>query len=178
MRIAVVSDPSNFHTQKWSLALKKAGAEVKIFSFWESDFDAVPQVRIKPAYTVAGKITYASYLYSGKKLAKALREHKIEVVNPINITPFGVWANRSGYRPIVSMAMGADILEYPPDTLQNDLDTGRVWASNSTDVSRFGQILYSAKWRVFRKQVQEALDTSSLRTSSLNHKIRNYSVKF
>ncbi|MEO0471152.1 MAG: glycosyltransferase [Bacteroidota bacterium] len=177
MRIAVLSDPGNFHTQKWSLALKQAGADVTIFSFWESDFDAVPQVKIKPAYTVGGKITYASYLYSGKKLAKALSDHKIELINPINITPFGVWANRSGFRPMVSIAMGADILEYPPDTLQNDLDTGRIWASNSTEVSRFGQIVYSAKWRIFRKQVQEALDASDLITGDnlqLVYAVRNW----
>ena len=61
-----------------------------------------------------GNYTYLSYLFGGRPLRNALKEHQIQVLNPINITPYGVWALRSRYRPIVAVAMGADILEYPP----------------------------------------------------------------
>ncbi|MDX2245517.1 MAG: glycosyltransferase [Bacteroidia bacterium] len=165
MHIGVLSDPGNFHTQKWASALQREGAKVTIFSFSDFVFDKVPCVQVLPSWTVGGKITYPSFLYSGENLRAALSKHKVDLVNPINITPYGVWAARSGFRHIVSIAMGADILEYPPQKELSGIPVSRTWASNQT--TRPGavkKIVHGLKWRVFRQEVQKALDASELIT--------------
>jgi len=159
VHIAVLSDPANFHTQKWSLALQGAGAEVTIFSFSDYEYDQVPCVKIQPRYTVKGRVTYASYLYSADRLHKALLKHRVDIVNPINITPFGVWAARTGFRPMASIAMGADVLEYPPNRAETGIPYERSWSSVE-DPGLLKQAVSSFKWYVFRHQVQDALNKS------------------
>ena len=165
MHIAVLSEPANFHTQKWASALQRAGAKVTIFSFSDYQIEGLECVKIKPGFTVNGNITYASYLYSGDKLAEALKEHKVDLLNPLNITPFGVWATRCGFEPVVSIAMGADILEYPPQRKQSNIPESRIWESNQTKKSGpFGSAFKGFKWHVFRYHVKEALQKSALIT--------------
>lgn len=165
MHIAVLSDPANFHTQKWSTALVKAGAKVTIFSFSDYQFPEVPCVKIEPSYTLNGKITYPSYLYTTDRLKEALLEHGIDVINPVNVTPYAVWATRTGLGPVVSVAMGADILEYPPEKGMSDIPVSRTWESNQTgSAGPIRKMVHGIKWRVFRQQVKEALDKSDLIT--------------
>lgn len=178
MHIAVLSDPANFHTQKWASALQAAGAKVTIFSFSDFVFEKVPCVQILPSWTLNGKITYASFLYSGDSLKSALTKHKIDLVNPINITPYGVWAARSGFRPMVSIAMGADILEYPPQKEMSAIPVSRTWASKQTAApGPVRKIVHGLKWRVFRQQVKDTLDASALITGDnlqLVHAMRDW----
>ncbi|MEM7660297.1 MAG: glycosyltransferase [Bacteroidota bacterium] len=165
MHIAVLSDPGNFHTQKWAKALQRAGVQVTVFSFFAAQIEGVPCVHIPPTYTLQGKLTYGSYLYTTQALREALIAHQVDVVNPINITPFAVWATRAEVRPMVSIAMGADILEYAPKN-QTQIPADRVWTSNS--VGKQGpmrQLQHQVKSRMFRKQVKLALDAASLITA-------------
>ncbi|MEZ4828375.1 MAG: glycosyltransferase family 4 protein [Bacteroidia bacterium] len=164
MHIGVLSDPSNFHTQKWALALQRAGAKVTIFSFSDFAWDLVPCVRVRPSWTVGGNITYPSFLYSGENLRAALIKHKVDLVNPVNITPYGVWAARSGFRPMVSVAMGADILEYPPKKENSNIPVSRIWSSNQTMAGPVRKVIHGVKWRVFRQEIKAALDASALIT--------------
>lgn len=159
MHIAVLSDPNNFHTQKWATALQAEGAKVTIFSFFPSDFTKVPCVYIAPKFTQRGKLTYWSYLYSGKRLLQKLREYEVDIANPINITPFGVWAARSGFRPLASLAMGSDILEYPPKRNMRSFSDTRAWSSKAAD-KQVNTLTERLKWHFFRREVQKALNCS------------------
>ncbi|MEM7375248.1 MAG: glycosyltransferase family 4 protein [Bacteroidota bacterium] len=162
MHIAVLSDPANFHTQKWVKALLDAGVRVTVFSFFDYQIPGVACVKIEPGYTLRGRLTYGSYLYTTDALKKALVEHKVDLVNPINITPFGVWASRAGVGPIVSIAMGADILEYAPTDDQR-IPPDRSWNSNNLGKTRMlNKAVYELKWRRFRKHVKHALETSDM----------------
>lgn len=164
MHIAVLSDPSNFHTQKWVYALKKTGIQVSVFSFFDHQIPGVHCVKIEPEYTIRGRLTYGSYLYTTEALRKALVAHKVDIVNPINITPFGVWATRTGVKPVVSIAMGADILEYGPKPADR-IPADRVWNSKQIDkTGLLDKAVYGLKWRQFRKYVKQALDDSDLIT--------------
>ena len=163
MHIAVLSDPANFHTQKWARALQNAGAEVTVFSFFDAQIEGIPCVRIEPSYTLNGKLTYASYLYSTDKLYRELITHRVDLVNPINITPFGVWAARTPFRPIVSIAMGADILEYPPERKESRIPEARTWSSVEKS-GPIGRAVKGAKWHFFRKHISHALERSDLIT--------------
>lgn len=164
MRIGVLSDPNNFHTQKWAQALQAAGASVTVFSLLEGVIPGVPCVYIPPNASVNGKLTYGSYLYSGQKLREALEAHKIDLINPINITPFGVWGMKSGFRPMVSIAMGADILEYPPHFDHAEVDHSRAWNSRQFHRGIVSRVQYRIKWQMFRRYIQQTLEASDLIT--------------
>lgn len=178
MRIAVLSEPSNFHTQKWAKALQAAGADVYIFSFSDYQLDRIPCIKIDPGIALTGRLTYASYLYTGEKLRKALEQYAIDIVNPINVTPFGVWAAKADYHPIVSIAMGADILEYPPDNIPSKIPTSRLWSSNDFVLpGPLKKVAHGVKSRIFRNQVKEALEKSELVTGDnleLVHAVQNW----
>ena len=165
MHIGVLSDPENFHTQKWSLALQQAGAKVTIFSFSDYQYNLVPCVKVPPRFTRRGKITYASYLFSLQGLRKVIQEYKIDILNPINATPFGVWAARSQFRPIACISMGADILEFPPSWKESTIPEERIWSSKSADnLSWSTRILNRIKWHLFRRNVRKALEAAEFIT--------------
>ncbi|MEY3441974.1 MAG: hypothetical protein RLZZ519_255 [Bacteroidota bacterium] len=169
MRIAVLSDPNNFHTQKWVKALQKAGAEVVVMSFdeaWEPAFEAI---RLQPPIGRGKGYSYLDYLRGGNVLASALHEYRIDVVNPLNITPFGVWAMQSGFHPVVACAFGADILEYPPDYLKSTAAQGRGWDSLSRNMNPIQRWKSRLKYRFYRKKVAQALQYADWITGDNQH---------
>ena len=157
IHIGVLSDPRNFHAQKWSKALREAGAQVSIFSF-----DPVPEnvpdaYQIFPEGNPNKKYDYFSYLNSGNMLADALAEKKVDVLNPLSITPFGVWAMKSGFHPIVASALGADILEYPKTLSLNNPVLQKGWGEQEINDGLIGKLRSWTSNRVFRKYVKQAL---------------------
>ncbi|MEL6672959.1 MAG: glycosyltransferase family 4 protein [Bacteroidota bacterium] len=166
MHIGLVCDPRSFHTQKWGKALLKAGARVTVFSFWEADLGPdLPCVRIRPSHTRKGQLTYFSYLFGGKALAQAVHAHQVDILNPINVTPFGVWVHQSGFQPVGSIAMGADILEFPPQRKMLKIRDEQRWESLKTQPQGiFDRWVQEVKWRLFRFQVKKALDSASFLT--------------
>lgn len=114
MHLAVLSDPSNFHTQKWAQGLQAAGAQVTVFSYTPHTMPGVPCVQVPPPRGLGHRLHYGWYLGGGRALREALEAHRVDLVNPVNLTPYGVWAARSGFRPVVSVAMGADVLSFGP----------------------------------------------------------------
>ncbi|MFK7971256.1 MAG: glycosyltransferase, partial [Bacteroidia bacterium] len=170
MHIAVLCDPASFHTQKWAQALQRNGAEVTVFSFSKEKVEGVNCVQIKPW---GGRLSYAAFLRSGKTLRAALEAHKVDVLNPINITPYGVLAARSGFRPIAAVSMGADILEYPPS---RKAAPGVAWMQTNPP-GLFGKLTNRLRHRYFRKLVKEALDAASFVTGDnlvLVHAVRDW----
>ncbi|GAB4410414.1 MAG: hypothetical protein OHK0039_14790 [Bacteroidia bacterium] len=162
MHIAVLSDPAHFHTQKWVFALQDAGVDVTVFSFSDYQHPDYPCVQIQPRYTRRGRLSYLSYLYSADRLRTALRQHRVDLVNPINLTPYGVWATRAGVHPLVSIAMGADVLEYPPRRKDSALRPSRVWDSRVVQDSWWRDRVYGVKWEVFRREVARVARQSDL----------------
>lgn len=171
MRIAILSDPNNFHTQKWVKGLLNAGNEVVVFSFEGYEGNDFEAVKLKPPMGIGGKYTYLSYLNGGKVLAKALREHKIDVVNALNVTPFGVWAAQSGFHPCVVSAIGADILEYPPDLQEAPHLRERSWANVEGKPGGLAGLKDKYSRGFYRKKVQQALEYADLITGDNQHLI-------
>lgn len=164
MHIAVLSDPANFHTQKWATALQAQGVRVTVFSFSTYQHPGITCVHIPPRYAPGGRLTYASYLQTGDRLRAALQERGVDLVNPLNVTPFGVWAAKAGIRPMITVAMGADVLEYPPRRADQDIPLTRIWGSQQLQAGPFQAVTYSLKWHLFRQQVARTLRASDLIT--------------
>lgn len=162
LHIAVLCDPASFHTEKWSQALQKAGARVTVLSFSGQACEAVPSVQVKPRFTWRGRLTMFSFLFSGDRLRRALDAIQADIVNPINITPYGVWAVRAGgRRPVLGIAMGADILEYPPRRAEAP---PALWM-NRRPPGLPAKLLNALKYRVYRRLVQQALGRMALVTA-------------
>ena len=160
MRIAVLAEPDSFHTKKWTQALLKAGQEVVVFSFSDYQIPDIPCVKIQPRFTFRGHVTYFSYLGTGKRLRKALLDHRIELLNPINVTPFSVWSRRARLHPMFSVAMGSDILEYPPAG-EGEIPIERLWTrTQGGGLSWIEKIQMPLKRWLFRREVQKALSAS------------------
>lgn len=162
MHIAVLSDPNNFHTQKWATALLAAGARVTVFSFDPYHDEGLETVCL--TNPPGAKYNYTSYLRGGKLLAEALQHHQIDVVNALNITPFGVWARQSGFRPLIQSALGADILEYPPPGKGSPELSYRSWANVQGDSGTLPRMKHRILRRFYRRQVARALAAGDLVT--------------
>lgn len=170
MHIAVLCDPASFHTQKWAQGLQRNGAEVTVFSFSDVQVEGVRCVKIEPW---GGKLTFAAFLRSGKRLRAALDAHKIDVLNPINITPYGILAARSGFRPIAAVSMGADILEYPPS---RSAAPNVAWMQTDPP-GLLGRAANRLRHAWFRRLVKEGLDAASFVTGDnlvLVHAVRDW----
>lgn len=164
MHIGLLNDPNNFHTQKWGKALRDAGAEVTVFSFDSDQNGGLPSVLVPnghdgPAYN------YLSYLRSGPELSAALDAKGIDIVNALNITPFGVWAARSGFRPVIASAMGADILEYPPRGQRSPLLDARAWDNVEGSRQPLVRLRGRLKRQYFRRKVAGTLAKADLITA-------------
>ncbi len=159
MHIAILSTPSNFHTQKWAEALHNEGEKVSVFSFDSHTF-AQPNIQnicVPPTYTYNVQPTYLSYL-DGKALRKLLILHKIDLVLAINATPFGVWAAKSRFHPCVIFAVGADILAYPPPHEASPIHTLYSWEKNEfSPDSGLRKLKSRFSKPIFRYQVAQAL---------------------
>lgn len=161
IHIGVLCDPASFHTQKWSQALQRNGAKVTVFSFSAVKIEGIDCVKIEPTFTRGDKLTYLSFMYSGKALRDALEAHQVDVLNPINVTPYGVWAARSGFRrPLATVSMGADILEYPPQATDSPYAT---WTNREKPGFK-DRLINRLKYHFYRFHVKKALDASAFIT--------------
>lgn len=161
MHIGILNDPNNFHTQKWAGALQAQGARVTVFSYDQDMDSGLSTVQVKPP---AGgqRFNYRSYLRGGPQLRAALERAQVDLINPLNMTPFGVWAAKSGFHPCISSAMGADILEYPPRTSRNL--QARAWANPNGRTDLPFRLKAGLRRWYFRKQVRKALEHADLIT--------------
>ncbi len=179
LHIGVLAEPDHFHTRKWVKSLQAAGARVTIFSFSPTIIPEAPCVQVIPNAQWKGKHTYLSYLFSGKKLLTALHTHGVDVVNPIDVTPFGVWGRVSGFRPMAMVSMGADILEYPPTTTLLPFPASRSWSSEDPEpLGASDRLIFGLKWRIFRHQVKKALDASAFITGDNLHLVDSVKAYF
>ncbi|MDX2283520.1 MAG: glycosyltransferase family 4 protein [Bacteroidia bacterium] len=177
MHIALLADPAHFHTRKWASGLLAAGAQVTLFSFSDAVWDAAPCVRIEPRLTRGGRVTYASFLASGGRLRRALEAHRVDLLQAIDVTPYGVWAARSGFRPLALIAMGADILEYPPRNPSLAVPAARTWGSLETGDRPLYRLADRIRRPIFRHLVRQALFQAGLITADnlqVAHAVRDW----
>jgi glycosyltransferase involved in cell wall biosynthesis len=115
VRIALLSQPGNFHCRKWAKGLRTAGADVCVYSFEEGDAGpGVEAVRIPPPFAAGGRYFYPCYETTGKRLKKELLARRTQILHPMHVTPFGVWAMNTGFRPTIAAAVGADVFDHVP----------------------------------------------------------------
>ncbi len=163
MRLAVIGLPQSVHVQKWLYGLQRVGADVTLFSPFATKVSGIPCVQVQgPRWQEPLNLGYLWYHLNGRALREALDAHRIDVAHAIDITPWSVWAWRSGFQPLVSTAMGSDVLPWlsdPPAEVQL-----RNAANPEGSGSWRQQMAFAVRKRVFRFGVQHALAASVLVT--------------
>ncbi|MCS7075836.1 MAG: glycosyltransferase [Bacteroidia bacterium] len=149
-RIGILSQASNFHCQKWASALQKAGFKVVVFSLEHASISKVKVIALHQ-----GKYSYFTFWKTRNALKNAILKERIDILNPMHLTPFGTWARWANVQlPIVAQAMGADVLEYaPPHEPLYPLIQQRGWAKSKVSTKR--TFIQQIKHRYFAKQVQK-----------------------
>lgn len=156
LHIGILSQPSNFHCQKWSLALKKAGNQVTVFSL--EDYE-IPGLACISLSTGKKHWNYQDFFFTRKKLKEALHSEKVDVIHPLHLTPYGVWGMWTGFQPIIPAAMGADVFEYLPSDVLPELNY-RHWKNLTQKQSFFYQIKNFFTKFYHKKMVQKVLKHS------------------
>ncbi len=167
LHIGILSLPSNFHCEKWARALARAGARVTVFSFEEGEIagpEGVRCVQLRAPLVWRGRYRYPSYWLARHELRRALIAHQVDVLHPLHLTPFGSWAVWSGFRPIIAAAMGADVLEYPPDAEHLQGGSVRTWRQAEVQQSAVQKLRARLLNRFYRARVQEVVRRADLLT--------------
>lgn len=161
-KIAILNDPHNFHTQKWAVNLQKVGLEVLVVSFEKAD-DRLPfpYLQLPIPLGLSEKSSLLHYLVSGKSLYKLLKSNQIDCLFVINLTPCGILARQSGFHPTISFAVGADVLEFPPELRQSPMHQNRTWIQQERQPQGFfAKIKLRFRYAFLRNQVRKVVQFS------------------
>ncbi len=161
MHIGILSQPSNFHCQKWAKALKKAGNQVTIFSlenFKINDIHCIHLNKNKKSWS------YGDFYFSKNRLKEALKSEKIDILHPLHLTPYGVWGIWSEFQPIIPAAMGADVFEYLPNNVIPELNY-RQWKNLTQNHHFFYQMKNFLLKKYHKKMVQKVLNKANFITA-------------
>jgi len=164
MHVVLISAPANFHCRKWATALAQAGARVTVVGLEPGPPLPGVDIRVLAApYRRGGVPTVLSFWASRHTLRHTLEALRPDVLHPLHLTPYGVWARWSGYRacPVIAAALGADVFEYPPPGTP---PPGRSWANPS---HKRGLAAWRAglSRRYFRRQVQAVVNAAHALTA-------------
>jgi glycosyltransferase involved in cell wall biosynthesis len=161
MKIGILSQPSNFHCQKWARALQNAGAEVVVFSLEKCkekyEFETI-------SFSKSNSYKYIDFHLQANHLKKSLISEKIDVLHPLHVTPYGTWARLTNFRPLVPAAMGADIFEYPPFQQWKKM-VNRAWANTEGKNNIWEKTKAFLRYQWFKNQVNKTLQASDFITA-------------
>lgn len=158
MHIAILNDANNFHTQKWAKNIAASGAKVSIICFDDFHSSEVPVIALKPRFSRDGFPNFLSFLMMGREFAEVLEQEKVDVVFAINVTPYGILARKTRFKPCILFAVGMDILEFPPKDKINVALQTRNWNNQEEDNSFLSKLKYAVRHFIVRKEVKKALD--------------------
>lgn len=156
MHIGILSQPSNFHCQKWARALQKAGNQVTVISLDAYKIADIECINLNPN---SASWKYQDFYFSRNRLKEVLKSIQIDILHPLHLTPYGVWGLWSGFQPMIPAAIGADVFEYLPQNAIPQLDY-RSWKNLTQTQNIFYQFKYVlTKW-YHKTMVQKVLQSA------------------
>ncbi|MCD6067588.1 MAG: hypothetical protein K0S33_2414 [Bacteroidetes bacterium] len=136
MKILLLSNSASEHTQKWALGLARNGIEVGIFSLNRSEkkwYEAEPLITIlhepgenKGNSRLSTKLGYVFYL---RKLKKAIRVFKPDILHAHYATSYGMLGSLSEFNPFVISVWGSDVYDFPVKSTARRIVLKKILAS-------------------------------------------------
>lgn len=163
MRIALLSQPANFHCRKWAAALVRAGAQVCVYSL--DDRTEIPEVSVRQIPTSirwGGRYRFPAYWTTAASLRRILADDRIDLLHPMGLTPFGLWGMWSGFRPLVPAAIGADVFDFLPRHL---IPPGHLnWSAKKRNYLSYEKIKYILSKNIYRNWIIQLVAQSDALT--------------
>ena len=120
-RILFLSDINSAHTRKWAESLAKKGFEIGVFSLSpckSSWFESFSNITVFSSDSLAGRsgssdVSKIAYLKELRRLKKAIREFRPDVLHAHYATSYGLLGVLSRFRPFVISIWGSDVYDFP-----------------------------------------------------------------
>ncbi len=114
IRLLVIANVNSSHTQKWCLALTKAGVQVGLFSINDTVADKTWLQKLD-FYHIADNKNKNPFTYLGLilRLRKIIKKYRPQIVHSHYVTNYTALANSAGFPLHVATAWGSDIFVYP-----------------------------------------------------------------
>lgn len=123
MRILLLSDVGNAHTQKWAKGLSSAGIEVFIFGLSEFDKTIYQNHPHISAYSLSisaefaksgeGRLAKLKYLKALPELKRVIKEFKPDIMHAHYASSYGLLGSMSGFHPFILSVWGSDVFDFP-----------------------------------------------------------------
>lgn len=119
MRIVLLAESSSIHTYRWAVSLRRAGAEVGVFTLRSSNRYDYAQHGIAVYSAVsstsssAGLLGKLRYLEALPALRSAIRAFAPDIVHAHYATSYGLLGALSGFHPYVVSVWGSDVYDFP-----------------------------------------------------------------
>jgi glycosyltransferase involved in cell wall biosynthesis len=107
MNICYLANAASIHTQRWATHFSKRGHKVTVLSLTNANIPAVTVRWIGPDANARGPVAYLLCL---PRLRRALRELKPDILHAHYAGGYGMAAALTGFHPLVTTAMGSDVL--------------------------------------------------------------------
>jgi glycosyltransferase involved in cell wall biosynthesis len=113
-RIAIFGWSSSVHVQRWASGMQTRGFDIKVISLGgdplkDTDTLVIPR---------RGRL---SYLTEAGNAAREVEKFKPDLVHAHYAVGFGYWAMRTGFRPSLLSVWGADVIDFPSNSLKRYL---------------------------------------------------------
>lgn len=106
LRIALLADAGHVNTQRWCEGLTRAGADVHVLSFRDGESKGW-KVYPLPVPSLPGKL---HYLASVPYVRRLIGRIKPQLLVCYYITGYGTLGSLTGFRPIIQVTSGSDLL--------------------------------------------------------------------
>lgn len=124
MKLFIMSDAGNVHTQRWVTALAARGAEIMLFSLSDAGmafYDGIPNVKcLSFAYNTLTKkqcggnsFSKLKYLNTVSFIKKAIKNFAPDIVHAHFASSYGLLGALAGVHPYVISVWGSDVYYFP-----------------------------------------------------------------
>ena len=118
MKILILSDVNNAHTQRWVKALLKHNIKLKVFSFFSASNNDIKIEIISPRLErfispKSNSLSKILYFFSIPFLLREIKKFKPDIVHAHYVSSYGLVGSLVNYKPFIISIWGSDISDKP-----------------------------------------------------------------
>jgi glycosyltransferase involved in cell wall biosynthesis len=121
MKILLLADPASSHSVKWINSLHKRGFDLLVFGLSQAENSALSNEIKTEAWKIPERLTTLSdgnilkslYLLSFRKLQRAIKNFKPDLIHAHYASSYGLLGALSGFTPFLISVWGNDVFDFP-----------------------------------------------------------------